>query len=173
MKKTLLATFVCLCVSVSLFGQQSGMSFCGVSFSETPTSFIEKLEQKGFIKASAIALKGTFFSVPDCRIFVNPYCEKDASFVARIEVNFPNEGVKNLRRYINVVDMYTAKYGKGEFQLWYDSGLKNRVETTTWYFDVGKIQIKTEEEGFEQSISITYWDYSNTKKVYAEEIKDI
>ena len=56
----------------------------------------------------------------------------------------------------------------------YDSALSDRVEMLVWNLANGQITLEFSQDGYSQSVSITYIDYSSVKKQYVSSgIKEI
>ena len=166
MKRILLITLFVFLAFFYSNAQQSSFSVCGVSMAESPESFLEKLVQKGFVKESEKRASGTFCGVSGCRIFLNPYSDINSSCVSRVEINLPTVEFANSSRFQCLSEMYLAKYGKCERIVEYDSGLSDRVEILVWNLANGQISLKFSQDGYSQSVSITYIDYSSVKKLY-------
>lgn len=160
MKKICILLFLILYCGI-VQAQQTSLKVCGISTSKSISSFKEQLEAKGFTADGTKRLYGTFAGMNNARIYINPY-SKDELNVCEIEVSFNDESHSDA---INIKMLYTAKYGKGERYLSYNSSNEYYVEEMVWQFAYGKIVLHHEYEGLRgDSIWICYYDYNNIKK---------
>lgn len=104
-----------LCTAALAQTESEHLTFKGIPIDGSVSSFVEKMEQKGFTYLNTIGntafLKGTFAGCNDCTIHV--YSIKDKDLVCNVAVSFPfaNNWGSLSANYYWLKDMLTTKYG--------------------------------------------------------------
>lgn len=114
MKKALL--IICAVLITIMAQAQEHMTFKGIPMNCDLSTFVAKLEAKGYVKIyeknSGAVLSGDFAGKSDCKIFV--LSTEDSKHVWKIAVKFPEQtswySLKN--EYSTFKTSYTEKYGK-------------------------------------------------------------
>ena len=168
MKKIGVLLVLILCCGV-VYAQQTSLKICGISMSQSASTFKAQLVAKGFSlmqgRTDDKAYRGTFAGY-QCSLFVNPYEETASDFVHSVEIGLStNSGISTHERFRELEIIYRAKYGECKRNVWYDSNNSlYEKEELIWNFSYGYIKISYEKIGFDGSLSVFYCDYTNVKK---------
>lgn len=105
-----------LCTAALAQTESEHLTFKGIPIDGSVSSFVEKMEQKGFtylttVDDAAAVLKGSFAGYDNCEICVFPIKQKDLVYL--VGVNFPsvNNWEALSTNYYYLKNMLTTKYG--------------------------------------------------------------
>lgn len=104
-----------LCTAALAQTESEHLTFKGIPIDGSVSSFVEKMEQKGFTYLSTIdntaVLKGTFAGYDNCEIYVNPIKQKDLVYLVGVHFPSVNNWEALSTNYYWLKNMLTTKYG--------------------------------------------------------------
>lgn len=171
MKRTILILGLFLICAIS-FAQQrpANMKLYGVSFSETPDSFKEKIGDK----------LNNFAGIEGCHYYVNPYGKgaSNSNVIHNIEISTPSEGFGAINHSRIIVELMIAKYGKPTHQYHQQTNAMNKdkaYDMYEWVLSNGYITVQTINVGEmdDGQVVINYYDTANIKKAFADHINNL
>ena len=171
MKRTLLILGLVLISAIS-FAQQkpTNMKLYGVSFSETPDSFKEKIGKK----------LDNFAGIEGCHYFINPYGKGTSSpdVIHNIEISTPSKGYSAINHSKIIVELMIAKYGNPTHYYHQQTNATNKnkaYDMYEWVLSNGFITVQTINVGEmdDGHVVINYYDTANIKKAFADQINNL
>ena len=171
MRKSVLF-FTLLLICISAFAQQkpTNMRLYGVSFSETPDSFKDKIGDK----------LNNFAGIEGCHFFINPYGKgaTNPDVIHNIEISTPSKGFGSINHSRIIVEMMVAKYGKPTHHYHQQTNATNKEKSYDmyeWVLSNGFITVQTINVGVSDDghVVINYYDTANIKKAFADHINNI